>query len=105
MSTKLELFKLALVEMGRRVGLDWETFDDVMAYQASHGIQWYLTKTWTKDEEHDYQDWLKMLLTSKTDWSAYKVRSEVGMFMLSYGWKTTELSRKTGQPTTEEPNS
>lgn len=91
---KTDIIKQALVEMGRRVGLDWKTFDDVMAYQASHGIQWYLTKTWTPDEEDEFLTWLKMLLTSKTDWSPYKVRMEAHMFMLSYGWKRVELSEK-----------
>lgn len=88
MSIKKELFEVALVEMGHRVGLDWASFGDVLAYQATHGIQWYLTKTWTKDQEEDFLKWLKMLLTSKTDWSPYKVRMEAGMFMMSYGWKT-----------------
>lgn len=91
MSIKKDIYEQALVEMGRRVGLDWETFDDVMAYQDSHGEQWYLTRTWTQDDEHEFRDWLKMLLTSKKGWSPYKVRMEAGMFLLSYGWKVTEL--------------
>lgn len=87
---KTEIINQALVEMGRRVGLDWETFDDVMAYQDSHGEEWYLTRTWTQDEEHEFRYWLKMLLTSKKGWSPYKVRMEAGMFILSYGWKVAE---------------
>lgn len=83
-----ELFEQAIVEMGRRVGLDWSSIDDAVSYQNENGSdRWYTTKTWTKDDENEFKIWMKDLLKKNTMWSRHKINFEVGMFILSYGWK------------------
>jgi len=82
-----KLFDGAILEMGSRVGLDWESFDDVLAYQENNGVTWYTTKTWTEAEQNDFKQWLTEYLGKHTRWSKKKIHWEVGTFILCYGWK------------------
>lgn len=82
-----ELFDKCLIEMGRRVGLDWKTFDDVLEYQKENGVTWYTTKTWTKEEQDDFGEWMKKLLKKEKFFTEKTIMNEVGWFLLSYGWK------------------
>lgn len=81
-----KLFDQCIVEMGRRVGLDWKTFDDVLKYQKENGVTWYTTQTWSKQEQDDFSEWMKDLL-KKEKFTEKIILNEVGWFLLSYGWK------------------
>lgn len=85
---KIDIIEPALIEMGKRVGLDWKSFQDVLDYQVNNGIQWYLTQQWTKQDEKDFAKWLTKYIKERTAWSKYKIQCEVHFFILSYGWKT-----------------
>lgn len=87
---KDKLFEEAAVMMGTFVGLDWKTFDDVLAYQKKHGVNWYITKTWSNELQAKFMDWLDDYLKENTKWSARKRDWEVGCFILCYGWKVEQ---------------
>ena len=82
--TTNELFEACLLEMFRRVGLDY-TIEEVLEYAKQD--EWYTLKTWTQEEDEDFQGWMYKFLGKKTRWTAKQRKREVGMFMLCYGWK------------------
>lgn len=85
-----KFFNESILEMGRRVGLDWKTFDDVLLYQDKNGEQWYATKTWTKEDENSFRDWLRLKFKKNYSTKFYtdkKIDYEINMFILCYGWK------------------
>ena len=83
-----KLFIESIIELGKRVGLEWKSFDDALEYQKENGDQWYLTKEWTKEEEEDYRLWLENKLKKKYRFTKRGLDYEIGMFMLSYSWKS-----------------
>jgi len=84
---RAKLFEEALVEMGKRVGLEWSNYDDVLEYQKQHGVTWYTSITWTKEQQMEFKDWMDSLLNKKSNWSSRKRDLEVWTFLLCYGWK------------------
>jgi hypothetical protein len=75
-----------LQEMFDRVG---ELFTE--DYVKEEG--WWLKHEWTKAQEQSFQDWLYRHLRRHKPWksmSQYKMKGEIGYFMLSYGWKHKE---------------
>lgn len=80
------LAKQFLVEMGRRVGLGWETFDDVKRYEQAWGDQWYMSQTWTQADEDAFRDWMIAELHRETNWTKYSIEREVAGFILNWGW-------------------
>lgn len=84
------LAKQFLVEMGRRVGLGWQTYEDVKCYEQTCGDQWYLSHSWTQADESAFQDWMISELKRKTNWSLFKIKSEVANFILNWGWRIEE---------------
>ena len=87
---KAELFDEALIEMGKRVGLEWRNYDDVLEYQKQHGVTWYNTITWTKEQQMEFKDWMDSFVNKKTRWSSRKRDLEIWTFLLCYGWKVEE---------------
>ena len=85
-----ELYPQIFVEMGKRVGLNWQTMEDVEAYQRDNGVTWYNTQRWSKQDSKDFQRWLREYLAQRTQWSEYKIRWEVATFMLCYSWTTSQ---------------
>lgn len=85
-----EIFQDSIVKMGQSVGLDWATFDDALEYQKENGVNWYITQTWTTEQQDAFRDWMDEMLKKKTGWSARKRDWEIGCFILCYGWKTNE---------------
>jgi hypothetical protein len=84
--TKKDIFEIAIIEMGNRVGLQWKSFEDALAYQVENGLQWYLTQTWTLDDQADFEQWLTALC-KRHGWSDYKAIRETAFFIMSYGWR------------------
>jgi len=84
--TKKDIFEIAIIEMGNRVGLQWKSFEDALAYQVENGLQWYLTQTWTLDDQADFEQWLTALC-KRHGWSDYKSIRETAFFVMSYGWR------------------
>ena len=85
-----DITKDALVEMFKRVGLDF-TYERIMEF-AEGDAEWYYRMSWTKAEEDDFEQWMYYELNERTDWGSKKMEREIGMFMLMWGWKTTELA-------------
>jgi len=83
-----KLYETAVVEMAKRVGLNWESYEDALAYSKEHGTVWYNTLEWTEDDMADFKDWLIKLLRKETKWSKKKCDWEAGVFILCYGWRT-----------------
>jgi len=72
----------ALVELFKRVGLEYP--DKEFTAQDD----WYLKKTWTKEQEDDYRKWLHKLMKKHMKYYSKRKRDdEVGLFMVCYGWK------------------
>lgn len=85
--------EIALRKMFEYVDADYDTFD--------FGVDgWYLSFTWTQEDQNDYADWL-----ARKIWKEPKFRRGVArfpalcrtleasrgvanMFILTYGWKT-----------------
>ena len=84
------LAKQSLVEMGRRVGLGWETFDDVKRYEQAWGEQWYMSQSWTQADEDQFRDWMIAKLKRKTHWGERMIEREVASFILNWGWRIEE---------------
>lgn len=80
-------FETAIIKMGQSIGLNWASYDDVMEYQKKHGVNWYITRTWTKEQEETFRDWMDDMLQKKTKWTSRKRDWEIGCFILCYGWK------------------
>ena len=87
---RAELINNSIIEMGKRVGLKWETFEDALRYQKENGITWYLTKEWTAEEQNDFKDWMDDYFNKHTQWSSRKRDIEIWTFILCYGWKTKQ---------------
>ena len=81
---------LILKELCNRVGEDSETFD----FKQD---EWYLTKTWTEEEQEDFRVWLGKFLEDKR-YCKGKYRGqnhgyyEAGKLIMNYGWKIKNLS-------------
>jgi len=74
-----------LREMFRRVG---ETYpnEELTAHD-----EWYTQHTWTDAEQDAFADWMRKLLKKRyRHWRKRTIDHEVGMFVLMWGWKTTE---------------
>lgn len=88
MKNRNDLFDCCIIEMGKRVGLEWKTYDDALSYSKQNGSDWYTTKTWTQEEESDFKKWMKSFLKENTNWRMKIIDREISMFILTYGWKT-----------------
>ena len=88
-----ELLTELLIEMGKRVGINWRNFDDVMKYQAEDDVAWYTRKTWTQAENDDFRRWAQAHIRKRAKWSERKVEWETATFMLCYSWKVREYAK------------
>jgi len=82
---KEEAFDICLKEMFLRVGL---VYPDT---EFTSDPEWYRKRTWTEQQEKDFETWMKKFLYSRfkrRGWTKKDVDLEVGMFLLNYGWKT-----------------
>lgn len=52
--------------------------------------EWYLTKSWTIDEQNDFKEWGEKLLRKELKMSNYRAEKEMGWFLLNCGWRTKE---------------
>lgn len=86
MKKESNLFDYCIIEMGKRVGLHWETYDEVLAYTKEQGTEWYKSKRWSVEEQEDFSNWMKKYLKDNTNWLKSKINQEVAMFLLNYGW-------------------
>ncbi len=87
--------KTAIIEMFRRVGLDY-TWDQIMEY-ADNDPEWYWSKTWTEADENDFKRWLEVLFYKSKAFKMYPakarkniVKKEVGYFLLMWSWRIGE---------------
>ena len=79
-------FEICLKEMFLRVGLTYPN------PEFTSDPEWYRKKTWTEQQQTDFIKWMKKFLYStfkKKGWRKKQVDLEVGMFILNYGWKTS----------------
>lgn len=84
------LAKQFLVEMGRRVGLDWKTFDHVKEYEQTCGKEWFWSQSWTQEEEDEFRDWMTGELKRKSNLGEKTIKREVNAFILNWGWRISE---------------
>ena len=87
-----KIIQVALIEMFKRVGLDY-TFDQILEYGKDP--EWYWSRTWTLEQEVDFEAWLYDLFYKSKQFKKYPVKArkrivkkEVGYFVLMWGWKT-----------------
>ena len=90
---KEDIIQTALIEMFKRVGLDY-TWDQIVAYGEADP-EWYWSKTWTLAEGNDFEKWLENEFYNGKHFKGYSkkarmkiVKKEVGYFMLMWSWKT-----------------
>ncbi len=86
MSNMNELVEACLMEMFRRVGLDFAKFSDVLEWANRHGDDWYKQEAWTEEEQEDFSKWMYKYLAKKTRWSASARQKECSFFILMWGW-------------------
>ncbi len=83
-----KVVKKVLSEMFRVVGAENEFDEDFLKQE-----KWYLKHSWTQSQENSFQDWLRKYLRKREPWKHFsdkKLNSEIGYFMLNYGWRTGE---------------
>ena len=73
-----------LIEMFKRVGLKY-SYSEVLEYAKQD--DWYMTKTWSDEQEKDFTAWMDELLKKCTPWTKDTRAKELGFFMLMWGWK------------------
>lgn len=83
-------FETAILKMGEMVGLNWATYDDVLEYQKQNGVNWYISRTWTTEQQDAFKDWMDDMLQMKTKWTSRKRDWEVACFVLCYGWRVED---------------
>ena len=71
-----------LKEMFKRVG---EEFPNK---ELTDKQNWYTLRTWTEEEENNFRKWMEGLLKKRYSMTQKKRDSEIGMFLLNWGWKT-----------------
>jgi len=50
---------------------------------------WYMKRAWTPEQEDCFREWMRKLLKRRyRTFDERHIGWEVGMFMLSWGWKT-----------------
>jgi hypothetical protein len=77
-----------LKEMFTRVG---STYSEEFCTQPD----WFLKYTWTREEQHDFTDWLITYLRKSCRWSKVLATKEASWLVLYLGWKTTENTGET----------
>ena len=71
-----------LKEMFKRVG---EEFPNK---ELTDKQNWYTLRTWTEEEENNFRKWMEGHLKKRYSMTQKKRDSEIGMFLLNWGWKT-----------------
>lgn len=51
---------------------------------------WYTLRSWTKEEEKSFKEWMIKYMTKKERVSKKKAKEEVSFFLFQYGWTTKE---------------
>jgi hypothetical protein len=85
------IFGNCLCEMGRRVGLEWDTVEDAEAFAEEFGGEWYRARTWTRAQEEEFRGWMNDYLrkSGRFIWKSPRRRkNDVAMFLLCWGWVT-----------------
>lgn len=83
--TEKSIFNEAFIKMFKAVGLDWD-IERITEHCKQDG--WYSEHSWTKEQEKGFTNWLDTQL-KQLGWNAKTRKREIGMFLLTYGWKTT----------------
>lgn len=81
-----ELTKKFLIEMFKRVGLDYN-YEQILEYAKQD--DWYWLKSWTEEEEQSFIDWVESELKGEP-WNAKTRQLFIAYFQLMYGWKRSE---------------
>jgi len=77
-----EACEICLKEMFKRVGKKYP--DKNFTSQKN----WYNKITWTKEEEFKFVKWMQKYLKKNFYWTKKAIDSEIGMFLLMWGWRT-----------------
>ena len=88
---KEDIFNECMREMFRRVDLPLSD-KERDAYCKSEN--WYMTKSWTEEEEEDFRKWMHKYLAKKTRWYAHQRKSECSWFLLMWGWTNSKVEEK-----------
>lgn len=85
-----KVIQAALIEMFKRVGLDF-TWEQILDYAKDP--EWFWSRAWTLKEQLDFEGWLsdlfyKHLKSFPAKSRKRMVQREVGYFMLMWSWKT-----------------
>ena len=87
-SDKLEdTYKLATVEMFRRVGLEF-SYDECLEWSKDQGKNWYWCKSWSESEEKDFMNWMVRLIKKRHSHLKHVAKNQVDYFVMYQGWKT-----------------
>ena len=89
-----KLMQTALIEMFKRVGLDF-SWGQILSY-ADKNPDWFLSRAWTQGREDDFATWLENHFYKSKYFKIYApaarrrmVKKEVGYFLLTWGWTTS----------------
>lgn len=84
MKNNEDLCEECLVEMFRRVGLKYPN------KRFTNQKDWYINKSWTKEEENDFRKWMRKKIAKKVP----RVDLEIEMFLLMWGWSCKEEPKR-----------
>lgn len=82
---KTKLFKEALAEMFRRVGLEYTE-------EYCKDNDWFIRQSWTEVEQNDFKQWLVKKIKRPLQLTQFGAEREAAMFLLNYGWTTNRSS-------------
>ena len=87
--------ELCLIEMFRRVGLDFD-MEAILEY-ANQDDNWYWLESWSQSEEDSFRDWMDEFLKKKSRWNKGTREKEIAFFLLMWSWKVEEPCEECGQ--------
>ena len=74
--------EMCLKEMFRRVGEKYPN------KKLTDKKDWYMQRSWSTKEQNEFSKWMDNILKKKHPYlNKRKRNSEVGMFLLMWGWK------------------
>lgn len=73
--------EMCLKKMFKMVGLEYPN-------EITKNPEWFTTHTWTKEQQDKFRGWMKKTLKRRhPELSSPRIISEVGWFLLMWGWK------------------